>query len=106
MATTNITIRMEESLKIQLQELLSELGMDMTTFFTLAAKQAVREKALPFQPRILVETYPAKAYQSAQKNTKYNLSGRAVIPKDDEWINESEWDDMFEQMKKEGKHEI
>lgn len=32
MATTNITMRIDENLKAQLQELLSSLGMDMTTF--------------------------------------------------------------------------
>ena len=48
MATTNITMRIDENLKAQLQELLSNLGLDMTTFFTMAAKQAVREQALPF----------------------------------------------------------
>ncbi len=42
MATTNITMRIDENLKAQLQELVSNLGMDMTTFFTISAKQAVR----------------------------------------------------------------
>lgn len=32
MATTNITMRIDEELKAQLQELVSNLGMDMTTF--------------------------------------------------------------------------
>ena len=50
MATTNITIRIDEKLKSQLQELVFNLGLDMTTFFTMAAKQAVREQALPFKP--------------------------------------------------------
>ncbi len=48
MATTNITMRMDEDLKTQLQELVSNLGMDMTTFFTISAKQAVREQRIPF----------------------------------------------------------
>ena len=48
MATTNITMRMDEDLKSQLQELVSNLGMDMTTFFTISAKQAVREQRIPF----------------------------------------------------------
>lgn len=100
MANTNVTMRMDETLKSQLQDLVSKLGMDMTTFFTLAAKQAVREQALPFQPRLLNEEYDKKAYQLAMKNTKYN-SGKAVVEKDDEWREETEWDDMFEQMKKE-----
>lgn len=49
MATTNITMRMDEDLKTQLQELVSNLGMDMTTFFTISAKQAVREQRIPFE---------------------------------------------------------
>ena len=48
MATTNITMRMDEELKSQLQELVSNLGMDLTTFFTITAKQAVREQRIPF----------------------------------------------------------
>lgn len=103
MANTNITIRIDEKLKSELQELMSNLGMDLTTFFTLAAKQAVREQALPFQPRMLGENYSKKAYQLAMNNTKYNLEGKAVVEQDDEWRDETEWDALFEQMKKERK---
>ena len=49
MAATNVTMRMDEELKTQLQELVANLGMDMTTFFTLSAKQAVREQRIPFE---------------------------------------------------------
>ena len=49
MANTNVTMRIDETLKAQLQELMSNLGLDMTTFFTMAAKQAVREQALPLK---------------------------------------------------------
>lgn len=94
-------MRMDESLKTQLQELMSNLGLDMTTFFTMAAKQAVREQALPFQPNLNKGSYPINAYKLAMQNTKYDKSGKAVIEKDDEWKNETEWDDMFEQMKAE-----
>jgi len=49
MATTNVTMRIDEELKKQLQELVSNLGLDMTTFFTMSAKQAVREQRIPFE---------------------------------------------------------
>lgn len=101
MATTNVSMRIDEQLKTQLQELVSDLGLDMTTFFTMAAKQAVREQALPFQPKIINGNYNKKAYQNAISNTKFNETGKAVISKDDEWVDETEWDDLFEQMKKE-----
>lgn len=36
-----------------------------------------------------------RLYEIARKNTKYNSQGHAVISKDDEWIEETEWDEMF-----------
>lgn len=49
MATTNITMRIDVGVEAQLQELMSDLGLDMTTFFTMAAKQAIREQRIPFE---------------------------------------------------------
>lgn len=48
MANANITIRMDTELKKQAEELFSDLGMNLTTAFTVFAKQAVREQQLPF----------------------------------------------------------
>ena len=48
MATTNITIRMDADLKKQVEELYSDLGMNLTTAFTVFAKQSVKEQKLPF----------------------------------------------------------
>lgn len=101
MANTNITIRIDEKLKTGLQDLLSELGLDMTTFFTMAAKQAVREQKIPFDVSMKTVTYDINDYLLAMRNTKFNEDGRAVIPLGDEWRDETEWDDMFEEMKKE-----
>lgn len=54
MAITNITMRIDEDLQSQLQKLVSSLGMDISTFFIMAAKQAIREQGLPFQPTLEV----------------------------------------------------
>lgn len=99
MGTASITVRVDEQLKSQLQELVSDLGMDVTTFFTMAAKQAVREQGLPFVPKKTSGLYNKKAYQLALDNTKYNEDGRAIVSRDDEWVAETEWDDLFVQMK-------
>ena len=88
MANTNVTVRIDETLKSQLQELMSNLGLDMTTFFTMAAKQAVREQALPFHPDMNSGIYGMQAYKLAMKNTNYNSEGK------DEWNDETEWDDI------------
>ena len=48
MPTTNITIRIDENLKKQAEELFSDLGLSMTAAFIVFAKQAVREQGIPF----------------------------------------------------------
>ena len=93
MANTNVTMRIDETLKSQLQELMSNLGLDMTTFFTMAAKQAVREQALPFHPD-MSGIYGMQAYKLAMKNTNYNSEGKATVSSADEWNDETEWDDI------------
>lgn len=36
--------------------------------------------------------YNEKAYDIAEKNTLYDKNGRVMISKDDEWLNEPEWE--------------
>jgi DNA-damage-inducible protein J len=49
MATTSITIRMDEDLKRQAETLFDEIGMNMTTAFTVFVKTAVRQQKIPFE---------------------------------------------------------
>jgi DNA-damage-inducible protein J len=49
MATTSVTIRMDENLKKQAEILFDELGMNMTTAFTIFTKAAVRHGKIPFE---------------------------------------------------------
>ncbi len=72
MANTNITMRIDENLKAQLQELMSDLGLDMTTFFTMAAKQAIREQALPFNvSREIPNKETIEAFQEVEEMKKH-----------------------------------
>ena len=43
MASTNINIRMDADLKRQFESFCADMGMSMTTAFTIFAKKAVRE---------------------------------------------------------------
>lgn len=101
MANSNIIIRIDENVKAKLQELVANLGMDITTFFTLTAKQAIRQQALPFTPSMNHSTFTLDDYIFAMKNTKYNEDRKAVISKDDEWLEETEWDELYEELRKE-----
>jgi len=46
---TLINIRIEEGLKKDLEAVCQELGMNMTTAFTIFAKKMTREKRIPFE---------------------------------------------------------
>ncbi len=49
MAMSSITTRMDSDLKSQFADLMANLGLDMSTFVVMAAKQAVREQGIPFK---------------------------------------------------------
>lgn len=49
MATTTITIRMDEKLKKQAEILFEDMGLNMTTAFTLFTKAVVRQNKIPFE---------------------------------------------------------
>ncbi len=74
MATTNVTMRIDEDLKRQLQELVSNLGLDMTTFFTMSAKQAVREQRIPFEVSMNVPNEETLAAFEEVRQMKENPS--------------------------------
>ena len=48
-ATVNLSIRMDKELKEQAESLFSELGMNMTTAFTVFVRQSVRQGKIPFE---------------------------------------------------------
>ena len=48
MAQTNINIRMDDGLKQQFDHLCNDLGLNMTTAFTIFAKTMVRQQRIPF----------------------------------------------------------
>jgi DNA-damage-inducible protein J len=47
--TTTVSIRMDAGLKKQAEALFDEIGMNMTTAFTIFAKTAVRQQRIPFE---------------------------------------------------------
>ncbi|MDO5115125.1 MAG: type II toxin-antitoxin system RelB/DinJ family antitoxin [Synergistaceae bacterium] len=49
MAQTLVNIRMDETLKKEMERTCHELGMNMTTAFTIFAKKMSREKRIPFE---------------------------------------------------------
>lgn len=49
MAQTMVNFRMDEDLKKKMEKVCAEMGMSMTTAFTIFAKTVTREKRIPFE---------------------------------------------------------
>ena len=48
MIATNLTVRIDSSLKEEAESLFKDLGMSMSTAFSIFLRQAVRMQAIPF----------------------------------------------------------
>lgn len=62
MAQTNINIRMDESLKHDMEDLCQKLGMNLTTAVTVFFKKAVMEQGIPF--RVSADPFYSEANQA------------------------------------------
>jgi len=62
MATASITIRMDEHLKKQAETMFDDMGMNMTTAFTIFTKAVVRQGKIPFE--IAVDPFYSETNQA------------------------------------------
>ena len=77
---TNVNIRMDANLKSQVEDLLSELGLNMTTAITIFAKKLVRERKIPFEVSAVAdEFYNPYNVMTLDKSIKRLNSGQGVV---------------------------
>jgi DNA-damage-inducible protein J len=62
MATANVTFRMDEKLKKKCESIFDEMGMNMTTAFTIFAKTVARQGRIPFE--IATDPFYSEANQA------------------------------------------
>jgi DNA-damage-inducible protein J len=88
--TTNISIRMDSDLKAQADALFGELGMNLTTAFTIFVRQSLREGGIPFDISIL----------SPNKETIAAMLEAERIAKDSSSKGYTDLDELFADLKK------
>ena len=80
MATTSVTIRMEENLKKQAETLFDEMGLNMTTAITIFTKTVVRQGKIPFE--ISADPFWSEANQAHLRKVAADLNaGKGLIEK-------------------------
>ena len=61
MATTNLNIRIEKTIKDQAEEIFNELGLNMTTAVNMFLRTAIREHGIPFELKLDVPNETTEA---------------------------------------------
>lgn len=78
MAQVMVNFRMDEELKKSMEQVCKEMGMSMTTAFTIFAKKVSREKRIPFE--ITADPfYSEKNLKYPEKVVSEIESGRAKL---------------------------
>ncbi len=78
MAQTLVNIRMDEELKKSMEQTCQELGMNMTTAFTIFAKKMSREKRIPFEVSI-DPFYSEKNMRALNESMEQMKKGNVVV---------------------------
>ena len=78
MSTTSITIRMDENLKKQAEILFEDMGLNMTTAFTIFTKAVVRQGKIPFE--ISADPFYSEANQNHLRKAIADLeAGKGTV---------------------------
>ena len=72
---TNINFRLDKNLKEELDILCDEIGITVTTAFTIFAKKFVRERRLPFT----VDADPFYSTKNLERLKKFNSYSTSIL---------------------------
>lgn len=70
---TTISLRLDDDMKKELDAMCDEMGMNITTFFMIYAKKALRDRKIPFEI-----TAPADPFYSERNLTQIRKSDQQV----------------------------
>lgn len=84
MATTSVTIRMDENLKKQAEILFEDMGLNMTTAITMFTKAVVRQNRIPFE--ISADPFYSESNMKILEQRIANLKSGKSIPKEHDLI--------------------
>lgn len=77
---TTVSLRFEDSMKKELDEMCAEMGMNLTTFFMIYAKKALRERSIPFEITAPKDNFYSAANMRRIENAQQQVKeGRIVV---------------------------
>lgn len=78
---TTVSLRMDDDMKKQLDSMCSSIGINISTFFMIYAKKALRERAIPFPLTADADIFYSKSNMDALKVADEQVKNNEVVVK-------------------------
>ena len=76
-----VSIRFDDEMKKQLDEMCEEMGMNLTTFFMIYAKKALRDRRIPFEVAAPLEPFYSDSNMKQLRKASQQVKNGQVIVK-------------------------
>ena len=76
-----VSLRLEENFKKELDKMCDEMGMNLTTFFMIYAKKALRDRRIPFEITAPADVFYSEANMEQLKKAEQQVKSGKVIVK-------------------------
>lgn len=93
MGQTTISIRIDEELKKSMESICQELGMNMTTAFTIFAKKMSREHRIPFD--VSIDPFYGEENLNALKESIQQANDGKFVTKTMDELKAMEYEDWW-----------
>lgn len=78
---TTISLRLDDKMKKELDEMCEEMGMNLTTFFMIYAKKALRDRKIPFDIVAPIDPFYSDTNQKQLQKAEQQIKEGKVITK-------------------------
>lgn len=77
---TTVSLRFDDEMKRQLDEMCDEMGMNLTTFFMIYAKKALRDRRIPFDVTAPLDPfYSDSNMEQLRKANRQIRNGQVIV---------------------------
>lgn len=87
---TTVSLRFDDEMKKALDEMCDEMGMNLTTFFTIYAKKALRDRKIPFEISAPIEPFYSDKNMKQLNRAKQQIREGKVVEKSIQELEEME----------------
>lgn len=78
---TTVSLRFDDDMKRELDEICDEMGMNLTTFFTIYAKKVLRDRKIPFEISAPIDPFYSESNIRRIKKAEEQIKEGKVVVK-------------------------